>query len=151
MPFTTASLTRMRRGHEHLLAGHQRAVTESLEFGGKHAVSHVNQHPKFKPRTGALQAATKTKVVRTKGGKLLRISNSKPYAGAIDKGARPHVIKAKAGGKLRFKGSGGWVSKSSVNHPGNRPYKFLYRAHRSAGRVIDRNLTQRLTAIASRF
>lgn len=152
MPFTLASIEKMKRGHQQVLAETARAIDESLEFGGRHAKDHVNQHPKFTPRTGALQRATKTKVVRTRGGKLLKITNAKPYAASIDRGAKPHRISAKPGKKLRFRGrGGGLVFASAVQHPGNRAYKFLYRAHRSAGRVTERKLSQRLSRVASRF
>lgn len=152
MPLTRASIEKMKRGHQRVEDGTRRAIQESLEFGGRHAKDHVERYPKFQPRTGNLQRATKTRVIRTKGGKLLRIQNDKPYAAAIDKGARPHKISAKPGKKLRFRGAnGGLVFASSVNHPGNRAYKFLYRAHRSAGRVVERKLSQRLSNIASRF
>lgn len=152
MPITAASIARLKRGHQHLLAETNRAITQALEFGGDHAKSHVDQYPQFTPRTGKLQAATRTRVVRTSGGKLLKITNNKPYAAAIDKGAKPHPISPKSGGYLHFRGRRGWVrTRKTINHPGNRPYKFLYRAHRSAYRVVGRNLTQRLSSIASRF
>ncbi|HEY3494740.1 MAG TPA: hypothetical protein VGK73_08650 [Polyangiaceae bacterium] len=146
-----ASIARVKRAHRHLAAETARAVDDAMAFAGRFAVQHVHDHPEFKPRTGALQSATKARVVRTKGGKLLKLSNRKPYAAAIDRGARPHVIRAKSGGVLRFRGRNGWVSKREVQHPGNRPYKFLYRAHSAAYRVLGTNLTQRLTAIARRF
>jgi hypothetical protein len=152
MPFTKASLMSLKRQHEFLLANVARAVQDSLEFGGRHAVQHVNLYPQFKPQTGKLQKATKVRVIRTRGGKLLKITNRKPYASAIDKGANPHTITAKGGGMLRFKGkNGNWVQKRSVQHPGNKPYKFMYRAHRSAGRVLLRKLKTRLVDAGRRF
>lgn len=152
MPFTLASIEKMKRGHQHVVAETSRAIQESLEFGGRHAKEHVERYPRFQPRTGNLQRATKTRVIRTRGGKLLKITNNKPYAAAIDGGAKPHTISAKPGKKLRFRGrGGGFVFAKSVQHPGNRAYKFLYRAHRSAGRVVERKLTQRLSNVASRF
>lgn len=152
MPITAASIARLKRGHEDALAEVKQAIEEELRFGGQHAENFVHQHPGFKPRSGRLQAATKTKVVRTRGGKLLRITNDKKYAAAIDGGAKPHPISPKGGGYLHFKGKNGWVrTKKTINHPGNRPYKFLYRAFRSAARVVEPNLHDRLSRIASRF
>jgi len=150
MPFTKNSLVSMKRAHDFILAETSRAMREALAFGGRHAVNHVWSHPGFKPNTGRLQGSTKAKVVRTRGGNLLRLTNSAKYAVPIDTGARPHVIKGRNGGFLHFKGKFGWVRTRSVDHPGNRPYKFMYRAHHSAARVIERNLTQKLSRIASR-
>lgn len=151
-----ASVERAKRGHQRLIEDTARAEEDALAFAGRFAKDHVQRYPGFKPRTGALQSATKaSRVARTKGGKLIRLTNNKPYAAAIDGGARPHVIRAKSMGMkrgvLRFKVGNRWVSKREVRHPGNRPYKFLYRATNAAGRVMKRNLTQRLSAIASRF
>jgi len=151
MGLTMASIARVKRGHQHLTAETARAVDDAMAFAGRFAIQHVQDHPEFHPRTGALQRATKARVVRTKGGRLLKLSNLKPYASAIDRGARPHRIAGRNGGLLRFRGRSGWVSKREVQHPGNRPYKFLYRAHNAAYRVLGTNLTQRLTAIARRF
>lgn len=150
MAFSAKSLVSMKRAHEFILAETSRAAREALAFGGKHAVAHVWSYPGFRPNTGKLQGATRAKVIRTRGGSLLRLTNSAKYATPIDTGARPHVIKGKNGGFLHFKTKTGWVRTRSVNHPGNRPYKFMYRAHHSAGRVIERNLTQKLSRIASR-
>lgn len=151
MGLTPASVDRVKRAHQHVNAEAARAIDDALSFAGRFAVQYVHDHPEFRPRTGALQRATKARVVRTKGGKVLKLSNPKAYAGAIDKGAKAHPIAGKNGGLLRFRGRNGWVSKRQVQHPGNRPYKFLYRAHRAAYRVLGTNLTQRLTAIARRF
>lgn len=146
------SLFVMRKAHESLIAQHQRAVGESLEFAGRFAKDHVERHPGFKPRTGRLQKATKHRVVRTAGGKVLKLTNTRKYAASIDLGARPHVIRPRRRKFLRFRGrDGNWVFARKVNHPGNKPYKFLYRASRAAGRVGERNLRQKLTRIASRF
>lgn len=149
---TFDSVSRVKRGHQHVIAQTDRAIEEALTFAGRFAQDHVRKYPGFKPQSGALQSATKTRIVRTSGGKLVRISNAKKYASAIDGGARPHVIVPKRGKFLRFRGRGGnMVFARRVNHPGNRPYKFLYRATNAAGRVMERNLSQRLSAIASRF
>lgn len=153
MHLTAASIQRMKRGHNWLLAAHQREVREALEFAGRFAEDHVQKYPGFTPRTGKLQRSTKHRVVRTAGGRVLKLTNNRAYAPSIDGGARPHVIVPRNKPRLRFfwKKIGRWVSAKKVNHPGNRPYKFLYRAHNAAWRVGERNLRQRLTRIASRF
>lgn len=151
MPLTADSIQRMMRGHQHLLADTNRAVAAALEFGGKHAVDYVWQSPTFTPRTGKLQGSTRTKVVRTSGGKVLKIQNTAKHAPAIDGGAKAHWIGPSKKKALRFAVAGGFAFSRGHMHPGNRPFKFLYRAYTSAGRVVDRNLTQRLTAISRRF
>ena len=148
---TIESVTRAKYGHQKLLADTDRATQEALEFAGRFAKDHVNKNPQFTPRTGALQAATKTRVIRTASGKLLRISNAKKYASAIDGGAKRHWIGPRNKSALRFRVGGRFVFSKGHWHPGNRPYKFLYRATDAASRALERNLKQRLSAIASRF
>lgn len=51
------------------------------------------------------------------------------YAQAIEHGARPHpIVVTNPSGLLHFKlSSGEWFVGPAVNHPGNKPYKFVYR------------------------
>lgn len=147
-----SNLDALTREHDLFLAREEREIAEALEAAGQHAESFVIDNPGFKPRTGALQKATKHRVVRMRNGRVLRITNSKDYAGAIDGGARAHVIGPKRGRFLRFIGRGGKVVFArAVNHPGNRPFKFLYRATVSADRVFRADLTRRLDALARSF
>ena len=161
----TAQLTNLQqvhRSHNHFLAQNERMLEEAAQLAGKHSVDHVQRYPKFTPRTGKLQRGQKYLVRRTKSGRLLFLRNDVPYANPIDKGARPHPIDAKQSGwdgdtarqgylTFYWKKKGRWVSTPHVNHPGNRPYKFAYRAWRSAYRVEGQILTRRMTELASRF
>lgn len=152
MRITAGSLQRLKAAHDKLIADTDRETEDALEFAGRFAQDHVNRHPGFKPRTGGLQKATRARVVRLASGTVLKLTNNAKHAAAIDGGAKPHIISPKRGKFLRFVGRNGQaVFRRSVKHPGNRPYKFLYRATRASGRVVERNLKQRLSAIASRF
>jgi hypothetical protein len=143
---------KMRREHDYYLARQERVIGAALAQAGDEAVEHVQRYPEFKPRTGALQKATKATVVRTSGGRLLRLSNAKPYAGAIDGGARPHIITPRRGRFLRFIGRDGkTVFARRVRHPGNKPYRFLYNAHDAANRLFRADLTRRLGELANAF
>lgn len=150
---TLESCARMTRQHEWFLAEHERAVTESLQYGGDQGVAQVQTSPGFKPRSGKLQKATKAKVVRLGSGRVLKMSNAKPYAAAIDKGAKPHVISPKRpGGRLRFRGPGGaFVFARKVRHPGNKAYRFLQRATLTASNKFENQFERRMSAIAARF
>jgi hypothetical protein len=156
------NLQQVIRGHDTFLAKHHRLVQEAAETAARHAVDHVQRYPEFKPRTGALQRATKAKVVKTRGGKLIRITNNKPYAPTIDGGSKAHIIAPKrvfSGGVmvqkrgfLRFRGRDGrWVFARRVRHPGTKPYKFGYRAAHSAHRVLGEHLRRRMTETAKQF
>ena len=151
MGFTLESVSRMERAHARVLAQSEDAAQFALEAGAQVAKKQVQVEPHFVPRSGNLQKKTQTRVIRTKGGFLMRLTNDAPYAAAIDKGAKPHVITAKRSPFLQFRTSRGWVRKKSVNHPGNRPYRFLALAHLSAGRTTERILKTRLQQIAARF
>lgn len=147
------NLDQVRRAHSHFLAECERMLQDASELAGKHSVDHVQKYPKFTPQTGKLQRGQKFMVRRTKGGRLLYIRNDVGYANPIDKGSRPHVIRARRAENLAFywKKQRRWFVGPSVNHPGNRPYKFAYRAWRSAYRVEGQILARRMTELASRF
>jgi hypothetical protein len=146
------NLESLAREHDHFLARQERILHDTLEEAGDHAKNFVIDHPGFEPRTGDLQKATKARVVRMSNGRVLRITNASPYAGAIDGGARAHVITPKSGKFLRFIGRNGkTVFARRVNHPGNKPYRFLYRATMSASRVWRADAIRRLTALARSF
>jgi len=146
------NLDEIRRAHQHFLAANQRMIVEAADRAGDHAEEHVQRYATFKRRTGKLQDATRHRVVRTRGGHLLRIQNPAKYAAAIDSGARPHRIVARRAKALRFIGrAGGIVFRQAINHPGNKPYKFLYRATNAAYRVLGADLAKHMTELAARF
>ena len=150
--FELVNLAEIERAHERLLAENERAITESLELAGRHGVEHVERFPEFRPRTGNLQKNTKARVVRLGSGKILRLTNDAAYADAIDQGARAHVIVPRRGKYLRFIGRDGrTVFTRRVNHPGNKPYRFMFFAHDAANRVFKRDIERRMSLIASRF
>lgn len=138
------------RANQWLLAATNEALDEAADEAGRQGVEHVYQSPGFKPKTGNLQRATSYRVLKL-GGRVLRLQNTKPYAPAIDTGARPHVILPRNGTFLRFWSHGALVFARKVNHPGNRPYKFLWSATYAAGRVLEQGIAYRMSSIASRF
>jgi hypothetical protein len=145
------NLDEVRRGHERFLAETERLIGDAEEVAGRHAEEQVRANPPFKPRTGNLQRQTTHRVVRLGSGRILRIANSAKYAAAIDGGSRPHLIRAR-NGYLAFKGRDGkTVFRRQVQHPGNRPYKFLYRATNSAFRVLGHEIERRMSDAAKRF
>jgi len=148
-----ANLESIRRAHNHFLAENERMLQEAATLAGKHSIDHVRRYPEFTPRTGTLQRGQKFLVRRTASGRLLFLRNDVPYANPIDKGARPHVIRARRAQFLSFywKKQRRWFVGPKVNHPGNRPYKFAYRAWRSAYRVEGQIIARRMTELAARF
>jgi hypothetical protein len=143
------NLPQIVRAHDLFLARNSDMVRDASERAAKHVVEHVARYPEFKPRSGKLQKATKARVIR---GRIVRITNNKPYAQAIDGGARPHVIRPKRAKLLRFVGRGGKiVFARKVNHPGNRPYKFAYKATNSAYRLLGQHLEHEMQNHAKRF
>jgi hypothetical protein len=141
----------VRRRHEDFIAENDRQIGLALDLSGHVARQHVANHPQFTPRTGALQRATNYRVIRTSGGKLLKLTNTRPYADAIDQGAAPHEIVPVARNYLRFVVGGRTIFAQRVKHPGNRPYKFMFRAHSAANRFFRQDMTDRMAALALRF
>lgn len=82
----------------------------------------------YQDRSGNLTESIRSEQV-TGGTQLsVEVSANMPYAAAIELGAKPHKITAKPGGFLRFGTAGGLRFAKSVNHPGNKPFKFLEEA-----------------------
>ena len=148
---TLVNLGEVRRAHEHFLAENERMLDEAAHVAGKHSIDHVQRYPAFRPRTGRLQRGQQYQVRRLSSGRLLKLYNDVPYANPIDKGSRPHIIRARRALALRFVWHGELRFFSKVNHPGNRPYKFGYRAWQSAYRVEGQYLARRMAELASRF
>ena len=147
------NLDELKRRHQYLLAENEKMLDEASRTGGVHAIGHVNKYNAFKRRTGYLQRSTTAKALRLGSGRLLRLDNTAPYADPIDGGARPHKIRARRAPRLVFfwPKVGRMMYLKSVNHPGNKPYKFMYRAWHSAARVEEQFLRRRMSLLARRF
>lgn len=141
----------VQRAHSKFQTRHALMVQKAATQAGRFAEQHVQDHPTFTPRTGNLQKKTSHKVLVRRGGKILRIQNTAKYAAAIDLGAKPHVIRPRKARALRFITRGKLVFARKVNHPGNKPYRFLYRATNAAGRVLGKELTEGMEREARRF
>jgi hypothetical protein len=144
-------LRKVRADHARLLAQHNAAVATELRLAGEAGLAEVHRNPPFKRGTGELQAATDYRIVRRPNGSVIRIRNPKPYAAPIDKGSAPHVIHARRRKALAFLGSGGMVFRRAVNHPGNKPYRFLSTATIAAGRAFELGMARRMRAISRSF
>ena len=151
------NLAAVQKAHKQFLREQDRAVDKSLDEGGEHAAYHVKTHSKFKRRsaTRSVKDSTKWRLVRGKGGKVVRITNSKKRRGydisaGLEHGTRPHTIRAKSG-SLRFRAGGQLMFRRSVQHPGTRAYRFLSGATNAAYRFMGGRLEQRLSRLARRF
>jgi len=127
-------------------------VRTELEAAAKVGEAHPGKHATFTHRTHKLEKSTKGQVIRTsKGGFRVRLSNARKYAAAIDLGAKPHTITARRAKNLRFIVGGKLMFRKTVQHPGNRPYRFLYRATQAAARVAGANLESGMARAAKAF
>ncbi len=150
--FSDRNLATIRQGHKMVVAKTNGAIAEVAQQAGEQAVAYAKSHPRFTPRSGDLQRANEYRVVRTPGGRIVKVRNAKSYAAAIDKGARPHDIHPKVGNEyLHFKGKFGWVRTRRVKHPGNKPYRFLHSATLVAGRAMGPKLGVKMARIAKQF
>jgi hypothetical protein len=141
-------LSAVHKAHEKLLSRTSAAVVLELAGAGKFAVDYVKAHPTFKPRSGELQAKTRWVPFR---GRAIKIQNTAGHAHSIESGAKPHVIRPRRAKMLAFTVKGKLVFARKVNHPGNRAYRFLYRATNAAGRILSKGLESRMQHIASSF
>lgn len=144
----------IKKAHQRFLKRHEALVNESLRVAGRQAEEHVRQRSKFKRRKArSLKDDTKSRIVKTRGGKILRLKWSKPYALYVEYGTRKHIIVPRRAFALRFKpkNSSTFVFAKRVRHPGTRPYKFGWNAASSSHRVLGRLMRQGMTRIAEKF
>lgn len=148
------NINHVHQGHEAFMRANRAALKSEFNAAGQYAQGWVMKHPFFKPGPNqALQRATKFRVAMGMGGGKMSLTNAKEYAAAIDKGARPHFIWGRWSPVLRFYWAklGRWMVLRYVNHPGNRPYSFLYDAWtRSAEHFLER-MGPRMRQLAKRF
>lgn len=142
----------VQRRHQRFVRANQAMLEREADDAADQIEHHVQQSPGFKPRTGNLQRKTEARVIRSRGKLIVRGQNRAKYAGPIEHGSRPHVIRARRGKALKFVGRGGGiVFRRAVNHPGNRAYRFLYRATASAGRVLGKGLQAGMQRLSRGF
>jgi hypothetical protein len=149
--FSDRNLETIRRGHKTVIARTTTAIAEVAVETGEAAVAYAKRFPRFTPRSGDLQRANDYRIVRTSGGRIVKVRNPKKYAAAIDQGARPHDITATKSPYLHFRGKFGWVRAKRVKHPGNKPYRFLYGATLAAGKAMGPKLGVKMARIAKQF
>jgi len=144
-------LGNVKQRHSWLLEQHDRIVTAALNDGGRAALDHIDKRPGFTPRTGRTQDATKARMMRTAGGKLMRISNRTKVARFMEHGTKRHIIRARRKKFLRFKQGGAWVFRKAVNHPGNRAYLFMRRGALTGYYDVGRTLRASMRSVAKQF
>lgn len=145
-------LGRLRAAHNKTIVDHATTVAGEIVDAGEFAQSYARAHPTFKPRTGRLQRSVHWKARQAAKKTTLKVRARTRYAHAIEYGARPHVITPRRKKYLRFRPKGGGVVFAKrVNHPGNRPFKFLYRTANAAGRILQQGLGAGMARVASRF
>lgn len=91
-------------------------------------------------RSGAMAAGMHYKKGKWSKGIEFLAGSAVPYTLFVDQGAKPHKIVAKNAPYLVFfwPKVGRVVHFKSVNHPGNKPYRFLMRGLERAMRMWER-------------
>lgn len=69
------------------------------------------------------------------------------YAKPVHDGSKPHVILPTRKKFLRFKINGKWVYARKVNHPGNKPNKFVERTVNKTSSPVNKLFEKALEAI----
>lgn len=142
----------VRRRHEFFLALNEREMNTALDVSGRVATRFVQTFPKFTPRTGKTQKATKHRVIRAGRGRVMLFTNTARHSASLEFGARPHIIRVRNRNHLRFRGrDGNFVFREAVRHPGNKPYRFMSSAYNAGNAYFKRDMQRRMTVIASRF
>ena len=146
-------LAALKAAHRRAYQETERLVYRAVDRAGPEAVRHVRDKPGFTHRSGDTLAATKARAIRLRSGAKLVVSNRDRKAHWLEHGTRPHVIRPRRAKALRFF----WrkidqvVYFRQVNHPGTRPYRFLYLAAHHAGERIGVMLRSGMRRIARAF
>lgn len=142
----------LKAHHETCFEKHTAMVSHVLGEAADIVNANVYLHPGFKPITHQTQDATKTKVVRARNGRVLRVTNAGKRARWLEEGTQPHWIFPHKKKVLRFRGRGGnWVSTKVVKHPGTKPYWFLRNATQRAGDRVPVLLEIGMSGISRSF
>lgn len=142
------NLGKVMSAHAKFKRAHHALVDKEVESAGKFGVEHVHLYPNFIPRTRKLQRDTEHRIIRTKAGALIRLTNKSKYAKFIEFGTRAHGPKRAR--FLRFVGRNGAVV-FARRVRGIKPRKFLYRATNAAGRVFETSMRSGMERIARQF
>lgn len=147
------NLSSVRAKHRAFLMANRHMIDRILADRGEEVHAHVREHATFRHRTGAALAGTSTRLMRTRSGTVLRITNTAKHGKFLEFGTKPHTIRARRAKALSFF----WlrVSKAmmvrAVNHPGTRPYWFLRNAADHAAAQINPHLVAEMSALARKF
>ena len=148
------NIGKLHQHHERFLHANENLIQQQLTLAGKFGVEFAENHPRFTPRSPeGLAKSNEFKVVRTAGGKMLRLFNRKPHARYIEDGTRPHIIRWHGRKLLTFfwPKAGKWMRLKKVRHPGTKPYKFLHGAFVATTRRTIASLQSHMRLIARRF
>lgn len=149
-------LTRIDAVSKEFLTGLDRALTIAAQDSIEFAKNHVRTQSDFtqrSPNSRSAKTATKGRVVRIPGGRVVRIISPVEHASHLEGGTAPHIIRPrKPGGVLRFQTrDGNIVFARFVRHPGTRATHFLSNAQLAAFEEFADDMTERTRQLANRF
>jgi hypothetical protein len=148
------NIAQLKLIHRRFRSRNTAMVNASLKVAARQAEEHVRQRSTFKRRKArSLKDDTKHRIIKSRGGRILRLSWTKKYSPFVEYGTRPHRIVARRRAFLRFylPRAGRVVYARRVNHPGTRPYKFGWKSAYAAHRVLGQHLQRGMDSIAQKF
>lgn len=106
--------------------GIQSAAKTALKAAGKRYYEMIHETidsgKSFTPRTGNLQQSITLRYSKD----AAVISAHKEYAPFVEFGTRAHKILPKRRYALKIPTADGYIFRKSVNHPGSKPYPFMF-------------------------
>lgn len=104
----------------------KRAAKKAIKAAGKEYYRQIHEDidagKSFTPRTGNLQQSI---TLRHEGYSSI-IGTHKEYAPYVEFGTEPHKIKPKKARFLKIPTDDGFLFIKRVNHPGSKPYPFMF-------------------------
>lgn len=142
----------LQQAHKRALAAHHAMVNDALRDAGNTAKSHVRTKSTFQRRSArSLKDNTQVHVVRTAGGRMLRLKWTKPYASYVEHGTKEHFIFPKRSPwllKFFWAKHSKWMALTYVRHRGTKPYFFgrdaQHEAHRALGWKLADGMRRRV-------
>jgi len=151
------NVSAVRQQHSRFLHGVATVIDDAANAGAAFGERYQGHH--WKAPTGKLEQATKARVIRTRQGNRIILSNNSPYAHAQEYGSGLHASRGNRGkypivprraSALRWV-SGGQVHFSKrVMHPGVRATRFLFLKTEAAAAHQYNILRGRLDALVAR-
>lgn len=151
------NIAALKRAHNAFILDLVEEIDLAQEQAGDTLKVNLALHSEFNKPTGKLAAKTETRLIRTRNGNVLRVSNKAKYALAQERGSGTHAgkgpypIRPRRARALRFMSGGAVVFSRGVMHPGVPATHWLMNGIKRGESAETNFLNARFSRIARTF